>query len=71
MSRMYLNKFPPPPRHQAHKAGLDLGLKRALKEAAEGGYEKLIWTACGASGAILTLSKQIDRLVYNPDLRNT
>lgn len=31
----------------------DLGLKRALKEAAEGGYDRLTWTPGGGTGEAL------------------
>lgn len=47
---------------------VDLGLKRALREAAEKGYDKLVWTPGAEQAARYDLSKQIDRLVYNPDL---
>ena len=46
---------------------VDLGLKRALMEAAHGGYDKLIWTPGEHQVSRYDLSKQIDRLVYNPN----
>lgn len=45
---------------------VDLGLKRALKEAAEGGYDKLIWTPGPEQAARYDLSKQIQRIEYDP-----
>ena len=45
---------------------VDLGLKRALKEAAEGGYDKLIWTPGEEQAARYDLSKQISKLQYFP-----
>ena len=44
----------------------DLALKRALKEAAEGGYDKLVWTPGSEQAQRYDLSKQIDRLEYIP-----
>ena len=41
----------------------DLALKRALKEAAEGGYDKLVWTPGAEQAGRYDLSKQISRLV--------
>jgi hypothetical protein len=41
----------------------DLALKRALKEAAEGGYDKLVWTPGSEQAQRYDLSKQISRLV--------
>lgn len=44
---------------------VDLGLKRALKEAAEGGYNKLVWTPGEEQAARYDLSKHIDELHWN------
>jgi hypothetical protein len=45
----------------------DLGLKRALQEAAEGGYDKLIWTPGEEQAARYDLSKHLKKIVYDPD----
>lgn len=45
---------------------LDLALKRALREAAAGGYDKMVWTPGEAQAARYDLSKQVDRVRYNP-----
>jgi hypothetical protein len=44
----------------------DLAMKRILKEAAEGGYDKLVWTPGEEQAKRYDLSKQIDRLEYIP-----
>jgi hypothetical protein len=43
----------------------DLALKRVLKEAAEGGYDKVVWTPGVEQAARYDLSKQVDRLVLH------
>ena len=48
-------------------AWTDLALKRALKEAAEGGYDKLVWTPGAEQAKRYDLSKQISRLVLEND----
>ena len=49
------------------QAWTDLALKRALKEAAEGGYDKLVWTPGAEQAKRYDLSKQISRLVLEND----
>ena len=44
----------------------DLALKRALKEAAEGRYNKLVWTPGAEQAKRYDLSKQISNLEYVP-----
>ena len=44
----------------------DLALKRALKEAAEGGYDKLVWTPGAEQAKRYSLSNQIESIHYNP-----
>jgi hypothetical protein len=44
---------------------VDLGLKRALMEAAKGGYDKLIWTPGEQQAARYDLSKQIKDIAWN------
>lgn len=48
-------------------AWTDLALKRALKEAAEGGYDKLVWTPGAEHAKRYDLSKKIDRIAYDPE----
>jgi hypothetical protein len=45
---------------------LDLALKRALREAAAGGYDKMVWTPGEAQAARYDLSKQIKSVMYDP-----
>ena len=45
----------------------ELGLKRALREAAEGGYDELAWTPGAQQAKRYSLNKQIDTLQYNPE----
>lgn len=47
----------------------DLVLKRALREAAEKGYDRLSWTPGEAQAARYDLSKQIDNVRYYGDKR--
>ena len=46
------------------QAWTDLALKRALREAAEGGYDKLVWTPGTEQAKRYSLSNQVDRLQY-------
>ena len=45
----------------------DLGLKRALREAAEGGYDKMIWTPGAEQAARYDLSKHFKKIWYDPE----
>jgi hypothetical protein len=45
----------------------DLALKRALKEAAEGGYDKMVWTPGAEQAKRYSLSNQVDRIAYDPE----
>jgi hypothetical protein len=58
---------PPAPYVTNTQAWTDLALKRALKEAAEGGYDKLVWTPGAEQAKRYDLSKQISRLVLEND----
>lgn len=49
------------------KTWTELALKRAISEAAEKGYDRLSWTPGEAQVARYDLSKQIDKLYYNPE----
>ena len=46
----------------------DLALKRALREAAEGGYDKLVWTPGAEQAKRYDLSKQVGKIYYDPEL---
>jgi len=48
-------------------AWTDLAIKRALREAAEGGYDRLVWTPGAEQAKRYDLSKQISRLVLEND----
>lgn len=67
MSRDVSSAVPSGPYVTDTNQWVDLGLKRALLEAAKGGYDKLIWTPGEEQASRYDLSKQIDRLVYNPN----
>jgi len=45
----------------------DLALKRILKEAAEGGYDKIVWTPGEEQAKRYDLSEHIDHLEYHPE----
>jgi len=45
----------------------ELVLKRMIREAAEKGYDRLSWTPGEAQAERYNLSKQVDKLQYNPD----
>ena len=45
----------------------DLALKRVLKEAAEGGYDKVVWTPGAEQVKRYDLSKSLSKIAYNPD----
>jgi len=47
----------------------DLALKRALREAAEGGYDALAWTPGAQQAKRFDLSQQVSRVAYDPDKR--
>ena len=46
---------------------VDLGLKRALMEAAKGGYDKLIWTPGEEQANRYNLRKHVEALSYDPE----
>ena len=48
------------------QAWTDLALKRALREAAEGGYDKLVWTPGAEQAKRYNLSQQVSKLQYFP-----
>jgi hypothetical protein len=61
-------KAPPPAPYVTNtQAWTDLALKRALKEAAEGGYDKLVWTPGVEQAKRYDLSTHVDRIAYDPE----
>jgi hypothetical protein len=59
-----INKVPTAPYVTNTQAWTDLALKRALREAAEDGYDKLVWTPGAEQAKRYSLSNQVDRLQY-------
>jgi hypothetical protein len=53
------------------QAWTDLALKRALKEAAEGGYDKMVWTPGAEQAKRYSLSHHIDEVQYSPGRNGT
>lgn len=49
------------------EAWTNLGLKRALKEAADSGYEQLVWTPGAEQAKRYDLSKQLKEVSYSPE----
>ena len=45
----------------------DLALKRILKEAAEGGYHKVVWSPGEEHAKRYSLSNHVDRIAYDPE----
>lgn len=59
---------PPSAPHVTSSEGwTDLGLKRALQEAAKGGYNKLVWTPGQAQADRYDLSQQVKHIMWSPD----
>ena len=50
------------------QAWTDLALKRALKEAAEGGYDRLVWTPGAVQAKRYDLSQHVGKIYYDPEL---
>ena len=48
-------------------AWTDLALKRALKEAAEGGYDKLVWTPGAEQAKRYDLSRHVDNITWSAE----
>ena len=53
------------------QAWTDLALKRALREAAEGGYDKLVWTPGAEQAKRYSLSNHVDEVQYSPGRNGT
>jgi hypothetical protein len=49
------------------QAWTDLALKRALKEAAEGGYDKLVWTPGAEQAKRYDLSRHVDNITWSAE----
>ena len=58
----YASGVPSAPYVTSTQGWTDLALKRALKEAAKGGYDKLIWTPGAEQAKRYDLSKQVSRV---------
>ena len=46
---------------------MDLGLKRALHEAAKGGYHRLVWTPGEKHAKRYNMRHHVDSLIYHPE----
>jgi hypothetical protein len=49
------------------QAWTDLAIKRALKEAAEGGYDKLVWTPGAEQAKRYDLSRHVDNITWSAE----
>ena len=59
--------IPPAPHVTSTEGWTDLGLKRALQEAAKGGYKKLVWTPGQAQADRFSLSDKVKHIMWSPD----
>jgi len=59
------NGIPSAPYVTSTEGWTDLALKRVLKEAAEGGYDKIVWTPGAEQAKRYDLSNHVDRLVLH------
>lgn len=57
---------PKAPYVQSTEGWTDLALKRIMKEAAEGGYDKIVWTPGVEQGKRYDLTKHVGRINYEP-----
>jgi len=64
------NLTPSAPYVTSTEGWTDLALKRVLKEAAEGGYDKIVWTPGAEQAKRYDLSKHIDHLEYHPETKS-
>jgi len=60
------NKTPAAPYVTSTQGWTDLALKRVLKEAADGGYDKVVFTPGAEQAARYDLSKHVDTLSWDP-----
>lgn len=63
----FLHGPPKGPHVTSSEGWTDLGLKRALQEAAKGGYNKLVWTPGQAQADRYDLSNQVKHIMWSPD----
>lgn len=63
------SKTPSAPYVTNTKDWTDLALKRALQEAAKGGYDKLTWTPGEQQAARYDLSKRVDQISYHQETK--
>ena len=59
--------IPQGPHVTSNEGWTDLALKRALLEAAKGGYKKLIWTPGNEQAERYDLSNQVKHIMWSPD----
>ena len=62
-------KIPSAPYVTSTQGWTDLALKRVLKEAAEGGYDGIVFTPGAEQAKRYDLSNTVDRIGYNPDTK--
>ena len=65
--RVDVSSIPSAPYVTNTQAWTDLALKRVMKEAAEGGYDHIVWTPGQQQADRYDLSKQIKSLAYDPE----
>ena len=62
-----MGKLPSAPYVTDTNQWVDLGLKRALMEAAKGGYDKLVWTPGNEQAKRYDLSRKLSAVHWSPD----
>lgn len=72
---LFLEEIQPPQKEEfdkmpewAQKNWMDIGLKRALKYAADNGYDQVAWTPGELQAERYNLSKKVSKIEYNPGL---
>lgn len=63
----YRNGLPTAPYVTSTEGWTDLALKRVLKEAAEGGYDRVVFTPGAEQAKRYDLSKHVERVAYDPE----
>lgn len=61
------NAVPRGPYVNSTEGWTDLALKRALRAAAEGGHDKLVWTPGAEQAARYNLARHVREIAYNPE----
>ena len=65
--RLKSERTPIGPHVTSNEGWTDLALKRALLEAAKGGYKKLVWTPGNEQAERYDLSNQVKHIMWSPD----